>query len=283
VTVIKARSARSYRASARRFATWALLILASLVSVFPFLWMLRTSVAEDTFFSGFALIPERFTFEHFINAWTDAGMGRAMAVGLTVTIATLALQLVTGVPAAYVLAKVPFRGRGAVIALVLIALLVPSQAVMVPLFLGVSYAGFSNSLAALILPFGTTAFGIFLLRQYMQSIPDAVIDAARMDGFGTVRTLWNVVVPMSRPAILTFSLFSVFGSWNEYLWPLLVARSPELRTPPLALALFQNADVGYDYGGLAAGAVIVTLPILVLFLLTRRSFVAGLSGGEVVG
>lgn len=117
----------------------------------------------------------------------------------------------------------------------------------------------------------------------MLAVPDALLDAARTDGLGPIRTLVGVVVPVTSPAIAAFSVFSVFTHWNDYLWPLLIARSPELATPPLRLAVFQQADTGFDYSALAAGAFIVTAPVLILFLFAQRRFVQGMSGGEIPG
>jgi multiple sugar transport system permease protein len=262
---------------------WAALVVAMILAVFPYVWMLRTAVAEDTYARGMGLIPERFTLDNFVHAWTDSGMGAAMLNGAIVTIGILVIQLVTGIPAAYAFAKLRFPGRDLLYGLVLASLVIPAQAIAVPLFLGINAMSLSNSFAALILPFVTSAFGIFLLRQYMVTIPDALLDAARMDGFGHLRIIVRVVVPISRPAILTFALFSVFASWNEYLWPLLVARAESVRTPPLALALLQADQLNANLGVLAAAAFIVTVPVVILFLFTRRSFVTGLTGGEVTG
>jgi len=264
-------------------AAWTVLLGAMILAVFPYVWMLRTAFAEDTYVRGMNLIPDRFTLNNFVVAWFDSGMSAAMLNGAIVTSGILILQLATGIPAAYAFAKLRFRGRDALFGIVLASLIIPAQAIAVPLFLGVSTLDLANTHAALILPFATSAFGIFLMRQHMVTIPDALLDAARMDGFGHGRILSNVVIPMSRPAILTFALFSVFGSWNEYLWPLLVARAEAIRTPPLALALLQTDALNTDLGVLAAAAVIVTVPIVVLFIVTRRSFVAGLTGGEVTG
>lgn len=262
---------------------WVFAIAASAIALFPFIWMLRTSITPETFTDGIALIPSTIDFDAYRRVWVDGGMGQAVLVGALVSLSILVVQLVTSVPAAYAFAKLQFRGRDALFGVTLLALLVPGQAIAVPLFLGMSYTDLSNTFAALVLPSTTTAFGLFLLRQYLLSIPDALIDAARMDGLNHVQIMLRVIVPLARPALVTFALFSVFSSWNEYLWPLLVARDPDLRTPPLALAVFQNADTGVDYAALAAGATIITLPIIILFLIARRNFVAGVTGNEVVG
>jgi multiple sugar transport system permease protein len=138
-------------------------------------------------------------------------------------------------------------------------------------------------MTALIAPFATSAFGIFLMRQHMTTIPDALLEAAKADGLRTLPTLWKVVIPSAAPAIATFAVFSIFVHWNDYLWPLLVARDESLFTPPLALAVFQQAETGPDYGALAAGAVIITAPIIALFLLAQKRFIAGIAGGELPG
>ena len=268
-----------------RIARWALVIAAVMISLFPFYWMLRTSLASasEVYTNGIPLIPTSVDLSAFARAWDKANLGSAVVTGLIVTLSILALQLLTCVPAAYVLAKVRMRGTGIMLGIVLACLLVPAQVTLIPTFLGINLAGLANSYAGLILPFTTSAFGIFLLRQQMLSIPDALLDAARTDGLGHFQILRKVVVPLAGPGIAAFSIFSVFTHWNDYMWPLLVSRSPNLVTPPLALAVFQQADTGFDYSALAAGAAIVTAPVVILFLVAQRRFVQGMSGAEIPG
>ncbi|MEU5695852.1 carbohydrate ABC transporter permease [Actinosynnema sp. NPDC020468] len=262
-----------------------LVLTAVSIAVFPFYWTLRTAVAapDSVFFKGISLLPDELALDNFTKAWRQADLGEAMLNGALMTVTILVCQLLTCVPAAYAFAKLRFRGRNVLYGLVLACLLVPTQATAIPLYLGIGSVGLGNTWLALVLPFTTSAFGIFLLRQYMVTIPDTLLEAARTDGLGTFSTLRRVVVPMSAPAIATFSVFSIFVHWNDYLWPLLVARDESLRTPPLALATFQQADTGLDYGALSAGAVIITAPIVVLFLIAQRRFVAGIAGGEIPG
>lgn len=261
------------------------LALAIAVSIFPFYWMLRTALApaNEITFDGISFLPSQIDFGNFARAWERADLGNALLVGGTVTLLILVVQLITCIPAAYVLAKVRVRGSGFVLALVLASLLVPSQVTLIPTFIGVNLAGFGDSIVGLVLPFATSAFGIFLLRQQMMAIPESLMEAARTDGLGHVRILRSVVIPMAAPGIAAFSVFSVFVHWNEYLWPLLIARTPDLRTPPLALAVFQQAEIGFDYSALAAGAAIVTAPVVILFLVAQRRFVQGMSGAEIPG
>ncbi|MFV0632904.1 carbohydrate ABC transporter permease [Demequina sp.] len=269
----------------RRTATWIAIAIAVLVALFPFYWMLRTSVSpqDQVFFDGIALLPTSFDLSSYSRAWTEGGLGRSMLVGLVVTAAIVAIQLATCIPAAYVLSKVRARWTGVVLAIILGSVLIPSQVTLVPTFIGINAVGLADSMGALIVPFVTSAFGIFLLRQQMVAIPDTLMEAARTDGLGHLRTLTKVVIPMASPGIAAFCVFAVFVHWNDYMWPLLVARSADLRTPPLALAVFQQADTGFDYAALAAGAVIVTAPVVLLFLFAQKRFVQGMSGAEIPG
>lgn len=267
-----------------RAVRWLAVATAITVAVFPVYWMLRTAVAGSTsvFQSGLSLVPRQLDLSNFVHAWNSADLGPAMMNGALVSVAILAAQLLTCVPAAYVFAKVDFRGRSVLYAIVLACLLVPEPATAIPMYIGIAKLGLANTRVGLVLPFVTSAFGIFLLRQYMVTIPDGVLEAARMDGLGPLRTLVKVVIPMSMPAIATFSVFSIFVHWNDYLWPLLVARSPAIYTPPLALASFQNVSLGgVNYALLAAGAAIVTAPIIVLFVFAQRYFMAGIAGTEL--
>lgn len=264
---------------------WGTLLTAATIALFPFFWMLRLSVSgpDSVTMSGVEFVPASWDLSNFARAWTEGNIGRAMLNGAIVTVCILVFQLLTCVPAAYAFAKIPFPGRGLAFAAVIACLLVPTQANAMPTYLGISALGLSNTLTALILPFVSSAFGIFLLRQHMLTIPDALLEAARTDGLGTFSTLVRVVVPASMPSIATFSIFSIFVHWNDYLWPLLAIRNRDLQTPPLALAVFQEIETGQDYGALAAGALIITLPIIVLYVLAQRSFEAGFGGGELPG
>lgn len=272
-------------ATARAGVKWAFLVLALAISLFPFYWMLRTSVShhDEVFGDSFSLLPRQLTFEPYLRAWDEAGLGQAIAVGLVVTFGILALQLLTCIPAAYALAVYRERWTGGLFAFVMLCLLIPGQVTMIPLFIGINQVGLADTLAALILPFSTSVLGTFMIRNQMMSVPKQLLEACEMDGLGPMRTMINVVVPMAKPGIAAFSVYSIFVHWNDYMWPLLVARSTEIRTPPLALAIFQDVDSGADYPALAAGAAIVTLPIVVIFLIAQKHFVRGMSGTEITG
>ncbi|MBL7491297.1 carbohydrate ABC transporter permease [Frankia sp. AgB1.9] len=264
-----------------------ILALGVFFALLPFVWMVRTAFGPSQ--SAFQLtsnpIPQSVSFDAFQRAWADGGLGRALLTGIGVSLAILALQLVTAIPAAYVFAWLPFRGRSVVFAVVLATLLVPSQVTAIPNYVTISALGLSNTRVGLVLPFMTSAASIFLLRQYMTTIPVSVLEAARMDGLGVLRTLRTIVVPLSAPAIATVSVFSFLLSFNEYLWPLLEARSPDIATPPLALAtMFASPKYGLpDFAELAAGALVISLPTLVVFFIAQRRLTSGLTGTGVGG
>jgi multiple sugar transport system permease protein len=265
----------------------AILALGAFFALLPFVWMVRTAFGPSQ--SAFQLtsnpIPRSVSFDAFQRAFADGHLGRALLTGIGVSLAILALQLLTAIPAAYVFAWLPFRGRAVVFAVVLATLLVPSQVTAIPNYVTISALGLSNTRVGLVLPFMTNAASIFLLRQYMSTIPVSVLEAARMDGLGVLRTLRTIVVPLSMPAIATVSVFSFLVSYNEYLWPLLEARSPEIATPPLALAtMFASPRYGLpDFAELAAGALVISLPSLVVFFIAQRRLTSGLTGTGVGG
>jgi multiple sugar transport system permease protein len=262
-------------------ARFALLTVGVVSALLPFLWMLRTAVGPPQ--TALALspnpLPSSVSFDAFQRAYDAADLGSALVTGIVVSLAILLLQLATAIPAAYAFACVPFRGRAPLFGLVLATLLVPAQVTAVPNYVTISALGFSDTRVGLVLPFMTSAAAIFLLRQYMTTIPTAVLEAARMDGLGTWQTLRTIVVPLSMPAIATVSVFSFLLSFNEYLWPLLVARSPDIATPPLALAnLFTQNSTFPDFTELAAGSLIISLPTLVVFVVAQRRLAAGITG-----
>lgn len=254
-------------------------------SLFPFIWMLRTSIVppDDVYTLGLSLIPERVTLDNYVRAWQDADLGQAMLNGVIVTFGILILQLITVIPAAFAFARLRFRGRDTLFFAVVASLLISSQVTALPNYIIVSFMGLVNTRIGLIVPFATSALGIFLIRQYLISTPIELFEAAKMDGLSIPRTILFIYVPIIKPAIAAFAVFSFVIHWNDYLWPLLVARSADIYTPSLALAKFNVAEVGRDFGALTAGAAIVTLPPILAFLIAQQSFVESITGVEAPG
>jgi multiple sugar transport system permease protein len=186
-------------------------------------------------------------------------------------------------PAAYAFAKLEFRGKRWAWGLVLLALMIPHQATAIPVYVLLHHMGLLNTLSALIVPFTISAFGIFLMRQFFRTVPDDLIHAARLDGMNELELVWRIMLPTAVPALFAFSIFSVVWHWNDYFWPLLVIASPELATPPLGALFFRNEEAGTNYGPLMAGTVMITAPLMLLFVAMQRRFVEGVTLTGVKG
>lgn len=263
-------------------ARHAVLIVTGGLMLLPFVWMISLSLKPpgEIFRGGFSLLPDRWNaWENFTTALTAAPLPRFMLNGVGVCAAILALQILFCAPAAYALAKLNFRGRDVVFGLVLVALLIPHQVLALPLFILGYQLGLLNSYAALIFPFVVSPFGIFLFRQFFKGIPDDIVHAARLDGLSEFSIVWRIMLPMARPAVIAFSIFSVVAHWNDLFWPLIAVRQEELMPPSLGIMAFKNEEAGNDYGPLMAGATLVVAPLLIAFLCAQRWFIEGLTAG----
>jgi multiple sugar transport system permease protein len=261
----------------------ALLVTAALVLV-PFVWMVSLSLKPpgEIFRASFSVLPEHwYALENYSKALTAVPLLRFMLNGIIVCTAILTLQILVCAPAAYALAKLEFKGRALLFGLVLVGLLIPHQALALPLFILGYQLGILNTYAALIFPFVVSPFGIFLFRQFFKSIPDDVIHAARLDGLSELAIVWRIMLPMALPAVVAFAIFSVVAHWNDLFWPLIAVRSEELMPPPLGVIAFKAEDAGSDFGPLMAGATLVVAPLVVAFLVGQRWFVEGLTVGSV--
>lgn len=257
-----------------------LLIAGALVMLAPFIWMISTASKPqgEIFSSDIHLIPYHFALlDNLRIAFAKANLWRFLLNGLIVTVSILVLQVLIALPAAYALAKLRFLGRDALFALVLFCLLIPPQATAIPVFLLLHKLGVLDSYAAMILPFTISVFGIFLMRQFFTTVPDDLIDAARMDGISEFGIVWRVMLPTAVPAVTAFGIFSVVAHWNDYFWPLIVLNSEHLRTPPLGVAHFRNNEAGTDYGPLMAAAIVIIAPLVIAFLLAQRRFIEGIT------
>lgn len=258
----------------------AILIAGAVVMVLPFLWMLLTSIRppNEILSSSLNPIPGQFYGgPNYAEALSIAPLLRFMLNGVIVCAGILVVQLLVAIPAAYALAKLRFPGREALFALMVAALCVPPHVPALPLYLALAKAGLLDSYFALMVPFFLSAFAIFLFRQAFKAFPDEIIHAARVDGVGELEILWRIVVPCAWPAIAAFSIFSVVAHWNDLYWPIIVIQRLEYATPPLGMLFFAGSEAGTNYGSLMAGAVIVTAPLVLVYLVARRRFVQGIT------
>jgi multiple sugar transport system permease protein len=258
------------------------LALVTLFTLAPLAWMLAASFMRAGEASSFPppLLPTEPTLAHYRALLSGGGLGRQFLNSLGLAVTATLLSTTFNTLAGYAFAKLHFAGRDRLFALLIAALVIPGQVAMLPLFLMLKGMGLVNSYAGVLIPSLAGIFGIFLVRQYARGIPDELIEAARMDGAGEFRIFLTVVLPLLTPVLATLAVFAFLGSWNDFMWPLIVLTDGELHTLPVALAALSREHV-QDSELMMAGAVITVLPVLALFLLLQRYYLQGLTMGGV--
>lgn len=266
------------------FLAWsvehAILIGFSVLTLVPFIWMIATSIkpADQIYGEPLDLIPSEFAIErNYGKALFGVPMLQFMANGVIVVTAILVVQVLVALFCGYALAKLEFRGRGILFALVLLALCVPIQVPALPIYLALSKLHLLDSYFSLMAPFLLSVFAIFLFRQFFKGFPDEILQAARLDGMSEFEIVLRLMLPSARPAIAAFAVFSITAHWNDLYWPLIAINSLELATPPLGMLLFKDSELSADFGALAAGAAIITIPLVFVFVLAQRQFVRGIT------
>ncbi len=267
-----------------RIFTNAALWLIALFALAPLLWMVSVSAMIPGEASSFPppLLPTKPTTANFVGLFANTDMARYLVNSLALaTFATL-MSLTFNVMAGYAFAKLRFRGRDRLFRFLLTALVIPAQVAMIPLFLICKSLGIVNSFVGVLVPSIATVFGIFLVRQYALSIPDEMLEAARIDGASEGCIFRSIVLPTLKPILATLATFSFLGSWSDFLWPLIILNDSQKQTLPVALANLSREHV-QDVELMMAGSVVTLLPVLALFLLLQRYYIAGLMAGSVKG
>ncbi|MCA9235636.1 MAG: carbohydrate ABC transporter permease [Planctomycetales bacterium] len=223
-----------------------------------------------------------FTLDNYRQLFSRLNLGRYFANSVLVSTAITAISLALNSMAGYAFAKLRFRGRDGLFKCLLAALVVPLQAAMLPLFLMLKQLGVINTYWAVIIPSMATIYGIFLVRQYALSIPDSLLDAARVDGAGEGRIFWTVVLPLLKPVLATLGVFTFLAAWNDFMWPLVVLTGNDAQTLPVALAILSGEHV-QDVELMMAGSVVTVLPALFLFAILQRQLIGGIMMGSVKG
>ncbi|MFM7169620.1 MAG: carbohydrate ABC transporter permease [Cyanobium sp.] len=275
----------SRRGSLGAVLQMALLLLIALLTLLPLLWLVSTSLkspAEDIFTSPPALLPSQPSLQAYGRLFKDNPMVTYLLNSTVVSGLAVVANLLFSSLAAYPLARLQFRGRAAVLAVVVATVLIPFQVVMIPLYVLMVKIGLRNSLTALVLPQATTAFGIFLLRQSFLSVPKELEEAARMDGCSAIGEWWNVLIPAARPDLITLGMLTFIGTWSDFLWPLIILDDPNRYTLPLGLQQLASS-FSLDWRLVAAGSVISILPVLVLFLLLQKTILPTATADAVKG
>ncbi len=274
-----ARSAvrRRRRRRSADLGWFALALAIAAVMAFPIYWMFATAVSSiaDLRSGDYGILPGQFRLQNFVDAWRSADFtrwfGNSVVIAVVSTAVTVAINLVAG----YAFAKLRFPGRRILLALIIATLFVPVQVIMVPQFRVVVDLGWLNSLWGVIVPRAAEAFGIFFAVQFFRSIPDEVIEAARMDGASELTILRRVVLPVSKPLIAVLVIFTFMWRWNEFAWPLIVLKDSDSYTMPIGL-LFLNGQYNVDWSALMGMSLVSILPVILVFLVFQRYFVEGL-------
>jgi ABC-type glycerol-3-phosphate transport system permease component len=276
-------SASRVRLRPERLVMYLVLILGAVLAILPFYWMVSTSLMTLGETIQRRWLPEIPQFVNYQVAWSEARFSRYFFNSVIVTVTTIIGLVTTSVLAGYAFARIRFFGRDFIFGILLSTLMIPDSVTMIPNFLMIRGSilplpggSWLNSLQALTVPFMANAFSIFLLRQFFAKIPDELWDAARIDGAGHLRFLWTIVLPISRAPIATVTLFAFIGSWNAFLWPLLVTTKETWRPLMVGLWTFVS-EAGPETHLLMAGAVITLIPVLVLYFLTQKQFTEGIA------
>ncbi|MEO3934092.1 carbohydrate ABC transporter permease [Micrococcaceae bacterium Sec7.4] len=262
------------------------LILTTLVVFLPLLWMVLSSFKQpgEIITMDLKILPESLNLENYNIAMTTVPFAQFFMNSLIVTSVGATIKVLLAILTAYALVFVRFPYKNVIFVLILVALMVPPQVSILPNYILIAGMGGKNTLWGIILPGLGTAFGTFLLRQHFMTLPASILESAEIDGAGHWRRLWQIVAPVSGPSIATVALVVVVSEWNDYIWPLIITDRPETMTLPVGLTLLQNSEGnGSGWGILMAGAVLVIVPILLVFAALQRYIVAGLTQGSVTG
>lgn len=266
-----------------RAALYAGLGLAALTFIYPFLWMVSSTLKPPLEVGTLALVPHTITLENYRVMWSRAPFGRALLnsvlVAGTITAAVLALGSMT----AYAMARLTFPGRRILNAATMAVLLVPGQLTLIPLYTLIVQLGWIDTYAALIVPYLFNATGILMLRQFFLQIPQSLIDSARMDGMGELRILFTIFWPLARPVLAIVAIFTFMGSWNEVLWPLLVVRDQQTMTLPQLLTVFALGGGAGTLGVSLAAAMVLVVPVVIAYMFLQRHFIESMAGAGVKG
>lgn len=260
------------------------LIFGALLTLFPLMWMVSASFMQRGEATTYPphLVPHAPSFEQYRELFVRLRIGRAFFSSAVISIVTTLFSLLFNSMAGYAFARLRFRGRDRVFTLLLAALVIPAQVGMLPLFLLMKSLGLVNTYWGVIIPSLASVFGIFLIRQFMLSIPQELLEAARIDGAGEWRIYWSVVMPLARPILATLAIFTFMTTWNDFMWPLIVLSDQALQPLPVALASLSREHVP-DNELMMAGAVVTVLPVIALFLALQRHYLQGLMLGSVKG
>lgn len=250
--------------------------LGAIALLMPLIFVLITSFAPPSYVPSESVLPKTWTVANYIKAWQQGDFPWAFGNSTLVAIAVTACQIGTSTLAGYALARLKFWGKNGILLIIVATLIIPLQLLVIPIFLVLKWGNLVNTYGALILPSAANGFGVFLMRQFIQTIPLALEEAAILDGANRWQVLTKVVLPLARPAMVTLFIFTFIGEWNDLFKPLIFTTRPELKTVQLVLAGFQEQFTA-DWALLMAAVVIATLPVILLFAIAQRQLIEGIA------
>lgn len=255
-----------------------ILISGAVVMIFPFVWGISTSFKDmrEVLANPFSLIPRRFTFVNYRNVITSIPIVRFFINSLIVSVSITISQLLTCSLSAYAFARLRFSLREPLFYILLGTMMIPQHVIIIPVYIILNFFRLIDTYAALIVPFLSSAFGTFLLRQFYMTIPKELEEAAFLDGCNHIGFLFRIIIPLSKPILSTLAIFTFMWSWNNYLWPLIVTNRIEIRTLQYGLAMFKE-EGGINWGQLMAGTTIATLPVIIVFFIAQKQFIEGIT------
>ena len=268
----------------RKIVVYLFLILASIIMLIPFIWMLSASIkaTQEVFSVPFRLIPSTPRWINFKEIWTEIPLLTFIGNTTFLTIVVTILQLLTSSFAAYAFAKLDFKYRNKLFLMYIATIAMPWQVYMVPQFIMMRAMGLNNKLTAIICLQAFSAFGVFMMKQFYTGIPNDLCEAARIDGMSEYRIWWKIMLPLSKPALSTLTIFTFVNTWNDYLGPLIYLKSESKKTVQLGLKMFIG-QFSAEYGLIMAGSVITLIPVVVVFLLLQKNFVEGVAATGIKG
>jgi multiple sugar transport system permease protein len=288
-TIRSTNGARRRPSPVLRTLRFALLVIGALAALVPFYYMVigALQAKRDTSFFGLLPLPGNLTLNNFAEINDSINLLQSLLNSLIMTAGVVGCTLVFGLLVGYALAVLSFRGQGLVVAMVLLVQAIPFQLLMIPLYvMVVRYLNLADNYLGMILPFAINSVAVLIFRQYFLQIPKEIFDAARIDGAGELRILRSVAVPLVRPAVLTAMLVTFIGPWNEFLWPFLVTKNGAMQPLAVSLANFSQSNgifVDNPMGAVLAGACVLAVPVVVLFLLFQRQFTSANLGSAIKG
>jgi multiple sugar transport system permease protein len=267
---------RKRRVTPLTLVNYGLLSIGGVIMLFPYLWMISTSFKQRGTTYNLSLIPEAFSTAAYQALLSASYLPRWYLNSIIIGVISTASVVFFSAMAGYVFAKYRFPGREIMFTAILATIMIPTEMMIVPWYVGIAQAGWVDKLVGVLVPNMLSAFGVFVMRQFIANIPDELLDAARLDGVSEFGLFWRICLPLARPALAVVAIFTFLGNWNDFLWPLIVVNSTSNMTLQVGLSQLTAQEVGKDWSGTMAGSALASIPMLVVFLFFQRQIVRGM-------